>query len=106
MGQLWTHEMEEHWRAVFEEAANPQDYLIVRDLNIEDRLRGLARYIVTAIKYRAVGGVKPFLSLWQEVENANIARQIGPERLKENREWLEANPMDEDPFELVGWHDT
>ena len=99
MGQFWTDEMEEHWQAVVEEAANPKDFLVVRDVNVNDRLRGFIRYIVDPVRYRIVGGVEPFMSLWQQIESANIERQIGPERLKENREWLAAEADEDDPFE-------
>ena len=98
MGQLWTDEMEEHWQAIFEEAANPKDFLIAHDINMNDRLRGLAHYAVAAIRYRIIGGWAP-LSLRLEIESANIRRQIGPARIKECEEWMKANPMEPDPFE-------
>ena len=94
MGELWTNEMEEHWQAIFEEAANPRDYLLVHHINMNDRLRGLVRYTVAAITYWTVGGDKPFMSLRQQIESANIDRQIGPARLKECEEWMKANPME------------
>jgi len=93
MGQLWTDEMEEHWQAVFAEAANPKDFLIAHDINLNDHLRGLFRYAVAAIQYRLLGGWEP-LPLRQQIETANIERQIGPERLKDCREWLKEEPFD------------
>ena len=93
MGQLWTSEREEHWQAVFEEAANPTDFLIAHDINANDRLRGLFRYVVTALRYRVLGGWEP-LPLRQQIETVNIERQIGPERLKECEAWLEEEPFD------------
>lgn len=88
MGQLWTDEMEEHWQAVFEEAANPTDFLIARDISMGDRLRGFVCYAVDTLRYRMRGGWGP-LSLRRQVETANIKRQIGPERLAEAAAWLE-----------------
>ena len=104
MGQIWTDEMQEHWQAIEEEAANPKDFLIAHDINMHDRLRGLARYTVAAITYWTLGGDKP-LSLRLEMESANIDRQIGPARLKECREWLKADPMVGDPFEGLYFDD-
>ena len=105
MGELWTNEMEEHWQAIFKEAANPKDFLIAHDINLNDRLRGLTRYVVAAITYRTLGGDKP-LSLRLEIESANIDRQIGPARLKECRDWLKENPMEGDPFEGLFFDET
>ena len=75
-----------------EEAANPKDFLIAHDINMNDRLRGLAHYAVAAIRYWIVGGWAP-LSLRLEVEFANIRRQIGPERLAESKAFLEEEPF-------------
>jgi hypothetical protein len=108
MGELWTDEMEaelERWQAIQEEAANPKDFLIAHDINIADRLRGLAHYAVAVLRYWAVGGWKP-LSLRLHVESSNIDRQLGPARLKECREWLETNPMEGDPFEGLYFDET
>ena len=102
MGQLWTNEMEEHWQAIFEEAANPKDFLIAHDINMNDRLRGLARYTVAAITYWTLGGDKP-LSLRLEMESANIDRQIGRAQRAEAAAWL-AEPLDS--FEDVDWYDA
>ena len=108
MGELWTSEMErelQRWQAVQEEAArNPKDFLIAYDINMNDRLRGFARYAVAALRYWAVGGWKP-LPLRLQIESANIHRQIGPARLKECEEWLRANPMVGDPFEGLFFDD-
>ena len=93
MGQLWTDEMEEHWQAVFEEAANPTDFLIAHDINLHDRLRALFRYVVAAIRYRILGGWEPS-SLQRQIESANIERQLGPERLAEAGAWLKEEPFD------------
>ena len=106
MGQLWTDEMQadlERWQAIEEEAANPKDFLIVHDISMDDRLRGLARYAVEAITYWAVGGWKP-MPLRQQIETANINRQIGPERLAESKAFLkeEHEPSDFDDFD---WFD-
>ena len=105
MGQLWTNAMEERWRAIQEEAANPKDFLIAHHINMNDRLRGLARYVVAAIRYRTVGGVEPFLSLRQQIETANIDRQIGPERQAEAAAWLKETATEEDPFEGLFFDD-
>ena len=93
MGQLWTRKIEEHWQAVFEEAANPTDFLIARDISMGDRLRGLFRCALDAIRYRILGGWKP-LPLRQQIETANIERQIGPAREAEAAAWLEEEPFD------------
>jgi hypothetical protein len=97
--------MEERWQAIQSEAAHPVDFLLALDINLSDRFRGLARYVVDSITYRAVGGWKP-LALRQQIESANIERQIGPARLRDCEEWLKENPMNEDPFECVGWYDA
>jgi len=84
--------------ASVELADRPKDFLIA-DPGYRDVVVGLAHYIVAAIRYRVVGGWRP-LSLRLQIESANIRRQIGPARLKECAEWLEANPMEgEDLFE-------
>jgi len=101
MGRLWTDLDEEHWRAVFEKAADPQDFMLARDINTRDRVRGLARYVVAAIKYRIVGGWKP-LSLRQHIESINIERQIGPARMAENVAFLKEQPCDFGDFD---WFD-
>jgi len=93
MAQRWTDAMESHWQAVFEEAANPRDFMIARDINMNDRLRGLFRYAVAAIRCRIVGGWKP-LPLRQQIETVNIERQIGPDRLAESEGWLNEEPFD------------
>jgi hypothetical protein len=85
--------MEEHWKAVCEEAANPTDFLIAHDINLNDRLRGLFRYALDAIRYRILGGWKP-LPLRQQIETANIERQIGPAREAEAAAWLKEEPFD------------
>lgn len=82
MAQRWTDEMEDHWQAVFDEAANPVDFLIARDISMGDRLKGLFRYALAAIRSSTVGGWKP-ASLRLEIESVNIRRQIGPARLAE-----------------------
>jgi hypothetical protein len=108
MGRLWTEEMQadlERWQAIEEEAANPKDFLISHDINMNDRLRGLARATVAALTYWTLGGDKP-LSLRLEIESANIRRQIGPARLKECREWIKANPMEGDPLEGLYFDET
>lgn len=109
MGQLWTEEMEaelERWQAIEEEAANPKDFLIARNVNLNDRVRGLARYAAAAIRYWAVGGSKP-LSLSLRITCANIDRQrrADPVRQKECEEWLKADPMVGDPFEGLYFDD-
>ena len=93
MGQLWTREHEEHWQAVFAEAANPKDFLIAHDITMGDRLRGFACYAVAAIRHRVLGGWEP-LPLRQQIETANIERQIGPAREAEAAAWLEEEPFD------------
>lgn len=100
MGQLWTDEMEEHWRAIFEEAANPKDFLVARDINMIDRLRGVTLYAVLPIRYWAVGGHKPW-PIRQHIEVANTQRQLrsDPDRQKEIEDWMKADPMKGDPFE-------
>ncbi len=108
MGERWTEEMQaelERWQAIEEEAANPKDFLIAHDINMGDRLRGFGHYAVAVLRYWALGGWRP-LSLRLQIESANIRRQIGPARLKENREWLEANPMVGDPFEGLFFDDA
>ena len=109
MGELWTDEMEaelERWQAIKAEAENPKDFLVARDINMNDRLRGFARYAVLSIRYWAVGGHKPW-PLRQHIECANIDRQqrADPARLKECEEWLKANPMVGDPFEGLFFDD-
>lgn len=101
MGRLWTNEMEEHWQAIFEEAANPKDFLIAHDINMNDCLRGLAHYAVAAIRYWTVGGWEP-ASLRLVIESANIRRQIGPERIAESKAFLEEEPFDFGDFD---WFD-
>ena len=92
MDERWTNEVEEHWQAIFEEAANPKDCLTAHDINWNERRRGLVRSTVAAITYRTLGGDKP-LSLRLEIESANIHRQIGPARLKECEDWLKEEPF-------------
>ena len=69
MGELWTDEMEQElqrWQAIREEAANPKDFLVPHDINMNDRLRGLTRYAAAMLRYWAAGGRKP-LSLTLEI---------------------------------------
>lgn len=103
MGQLWTDEMEaklERWQAIKAEAANPRDFLVARNINTTDRLRGFARFATATIRYWAVGGSRP-LSLSMRIACADIDRQrlADPARQKECEEWLRANPIAGDPFE-------
>jgi hypothetical protein len=102
MGQLWTDEMEadlERWQAIKAEAENPRDFLVARDINMIDRLRGATLYVVLAIRHWAVGGHKPW-PLRQHVEVANTQRQLraDPVRQKEIEEWLRETPTPGDPF--------
>ena len=69
------------------------DFLIAHDVNMLDRLRGFARYAVAAITFRTLGGDNPFLNFHQQIESANIDRQIGPARLKECEDWLKEEPF-------------
>jgi len=101
MGQLWTDEMQaelECWQDSKAEAENPKDFLVARDINLIDRLRGLARYAVAVLSYWVFGVSKP-LPLRMLVELANIDRLRDPARQKECEEWMKANPMRGDPFE-------
>ena len=100
MGELWTDEMEKHWQAIFEEVKNPRDFLVARDININDRVRGFVLYAVLAIRHWAGGEHKPW-PVRQHIEVANIQRQLDadPARQKEIEEWMKANPMKGDPFE-------
>ncbi len=85
MRQLWTREMEaelQRWQAIEEEAANPKDFLVAHDINLNDHLRGLVRYAVAAIRHRILGGWEPLFPR-QQIESANIQRHLGPERLVE-----------------------
>jgi hypothetical protein len=101
MGELWTDEMEaelERWQAIKAEAENPKDFLVARDVNLNDRLRGFAHYAVAVLRYWAVGVSKP-LPFRMLVDLANIDRLRDPARIKECEEWMKANPMVGDPFE-------
>ena len=96
MGQLWTEEMEaelERWQAIEEEAASPKDFLIARHINMNDRLHGFAHYAAAGLRYWVVGGWRP-LPLRQQIDSANIDRQIGRERLAEIEAWLKEEPFD------------
>ena len=101
MGQLWTDEMQadlERWQAAEEEAANPKDFLVARDINMNDFLRGFARYTVAVLRYWVFGVSKP-LPLRMLVDLANIDRLRDPAQQTECEEWMRANPMQGDPFE-------
>jgi hypothetical protein len=104
MGERWTEEMQrdlEQWQDDKAEALRgPKDILVAREINMNDRLRGFARYAVLSIRYWAVGGHKPW-PLRQHIECANTDRQLraDPARQKEIEEWMNANPMVGDPFE-------
>jgi hypothetical protein len=109
MGQQWTDEMQadlERWQAIQEEAANPKDFLVARDINMIDRLRGVTLYAVLAIRHWAVGGHKPW-PIRQHIEVANTQRQLcaDPARQKEIEEWMKADPMKGDPFEGLIFND-
>ncbi|MBC8187647.1 MAG: hypothetical protein H8E78_05500 [Proteobacteria bacterium] len=106
MGQLWTDEMEEHWQAVLAEAANPKDFLIAHDITIGDRLKGLFEFTRAAVAYWAAGGDKPSISLRMQIDFANTARQLGPERIKECDGWLAADFDGDDPFEGFRFDET
>ena len=97
MGELLTDE--ERWQAIEEEAANPKDFLIAHGINMTDRLRGLARYLVAVVRYWAVGGWKP-LTVRQQIESTNIDRQLGPDRLAEIAAFME------EPFDFSGDFDS
>ena len=95
MGQIWTPAMERELKRGQSENAEAwsPDFLIAHDINATDRLRGLFRYTLDAIRYRILGGWKP-LPLRQQIETANIERQIGPAREAEAAAWLEEEPFD------------
>jgi hypothetical protein len=104
MGERWTEEMQrdlEQWQDDKAEALRgPTDFLVARDINLIDRIRGVTLYAVLAIRFWAVGGHKPW-PLRQHIEVANTGRQLraDPARQKEIEEWMKANPMKGDPFE-------
>ena len=79
MGQLRTDEMEKPWQAIQHEAANPKDPPIAHDIHMSDLLRGLAHDAAAVSRCRAVAAWGP-LPLRQQVESANIDRQIEAER--------------------------
>ena len=95
MGQIWTPAMERELKRGQSENAEAwsPDFLIAHDINANDCLRGLFRCAVAVIRYRILGGWEP-LPLRQEVEAANIERQLGPERLAEAGAWLKEEPFD------------
>ena len=108
MGERWTEEMQrdlEQWQDDKAEALKgPKDFLVARDINMADRLRGFARYAVAVLRYWAVGVSKP-LPLRMHVDLANIDRLRDPARQKECEEWLREDPMKGDPFEGIFFDD-
>ena len=102
MGERWTEARQrdlEKWQD--DKAAalrGPKDFLVARDINMIDRLRGFARYAVAVLRYWVLGVSKP-LPFRMLVDLANIDRLRDPARQKENEEWMKANPMVGDPFE-------
>ncbi|MAE69801.1 MAG: hypothetical protein CME06_04955 [Gemmatimonadetes bacterium] len=101
MGERWIDEMQqelERWQAIQEEARNPKDFLIA-DPDYRDVVVGTARYLLDAIRYWVLCGTEPSLPLKMQIDTANIYRQIGPARLKEQAEWLKATATPGDPFE-------
>jgi hypothetical protein len=101
MGELLTDE--ERWQAVEEEASNANpwspDFLIPGRPNLSDVVRGFARFIVAVIRYRILGGWEP-LSVRQQVDSANLDRQLGPDRLAEIAAFME------EPFDFSGDFDS
>jgi hypothetical protein len=102
MGERWTEARQrslEQWQEDKAEALRgPKDFLVAHDINLNDRLRGFARYAVAVLKYWAVGVSKP-LPFRMLVDLANIDRLRDPARQKEIEEWMKADPMKGDPFE-------
>ena len=97
MGQLFTEEMQaelERWQAIEAEARNPVDCLIPSRPNLSDTLRGFARWIVAAIRYRTVGG-------WEPLSLRRLARElIGREAEKDFvvRPWTPEEDADFEKF--------
>jgi hypothetical protein len=107
MGELWTDEIElelQRWQAIKAEAENPKDFLIP-DPDYRDVVVGIAHYLLAATRYWVLGGTEPPLPLKMLIDTVNIHRQIGPARLKEQEEWLKADPMVGDPFEGLFFDD-
>lgn len=91
MGRLWADEMQadlERWRANQAEVPSPVDFLIVKP-SFRDVLRGLANYVIEAIRYRILGGTESPWNLRQEIGFASIEHGLGRTRVAEIEEWLE-----------------
>jgi hypothetical protein len=110
MGERWTEEMQrdlEQWQDDKAEALRgPKDFLVARDINMNDRVRGFVLYAVLSIRYWAGGEHKPW-PLRQHIEVANTGRQLraDPARQNEIEEWMKADPMKGDPFEGLFFDD-
>ena len=108
MGELWTDERQtdlERLQAIKAEAEQPpKDYLIA-DPDYRDVVVGIAQYLLAATRYWVLGGTERPLPLKMLIDSANVDRQIGPARLKECEEWMNANPMVGDPFEGLFFDD-
>jgi len=96
----------ERWQAIEAEAENPKDFLVARDINMIDRLRGVTLYAVLTIRHWADGGHKPW-PIRQHIEVANTQRQFhsDPARQKACAEWLRETATKGDPFEGLFFDD-
>ena len=79
MGELWTHQMEREpqcWQAS-RDALGRVDFLITEP-GFRDVLRGLADYIIAALRYRALGGYEYPWTFRNHIDWFNNRRLLEP----------------------------